>query len=140
MKVSEDGSGFKGETLENLVSSSDSNFRPSQVNVGPDGALYFADWSNDIIGHLQHHLRDPNRDHVHGRIYRIIYEGRPLMTPPKIDGQPIPALLDLLKQPENQTRTLAKIELDNTIRQRVIAAVDNGSRGSTNPSRRTSTI
>ena len=41
---------------------------------------------NPLIGHLQHHLRDPNRDHVHGRIYRITYEGRPLLTPPKIDG------------------------------------------------------
>ena len=71
------GSGLKGETLEQLVSSDDKNFRPSSVNVGPDGALYFLDWSNAIIGHLQHHLRDPNRDHEHGRIYRITYEGRP---------------------------------------------------------------
>ena len=27
------------------------------VNVGPEGAIYFCDWSNSIIGHLQHHLR-----------------------------------------------------------------------------------
>ena len=60
---------------------------------------------------MQHHLRDPNRDQDHGRIYRITYEGRPLLTQPKIDGQPIPALLELLKEPENRTRELAKIEL-----------------------------
>lgn len=123
VKVSEDGSGLKGESLESLMSSSDSNCRPIFVNVGPDGAVYFADWSNDIIGHLQHHLRDPNRDHVHGRIYRVTYEGRPLLTKPKIDGQPIPALLNLLKEPENQVREWAKIELDKHPAADVIAGV-----------------
>jgi azurin len=93
------------------------------VNVGPDGAIYFADWSNAIIGHMQHHLRDPNRDQQHGRLYRITYEGRPLMEPVKIDGQPIPALLELLKEPENQTRELARLELDKHDSAQVIAAV-----------------
>ncbi len=52
--------------------------------MAPDGSLYFMDWSQMLIGHLQHHLRDPNRDHQHGRIYRITYPGRPLLTPKKI--------------------------------------------------------
>jgi len=123
VKVSEDGSGLKGERATDLISSSDPNFRPVAVNVGPDGAIYFCDWHNPIIGHMQHHLRDPNRDHDHGRIYRITYEGRPLMKPAKIDGQPIPALLELLKEPENQTRELAKIELGKHNTPEVIAAV-----------------
>ena len=63
---------------------------------------------------MQHHLRDPNRDHQHGRIYRITYEGRPLLTPPKIEGQPIENLLDLLKEPEDGIRERAKIELAST--------------------------
>jgi len=111
VKISPEGSGIKGELQESLVSSSDPNFRPVAVNVGPDGALYFCDWHKPLIGHMQHHLRDPNRDQDHGRIYRITYEGRPLLKQPKIDGQPIPALLDLLKEPENRTRELSKIEL-----------------------------
>ena len=114
VKVSQDGSGLKGETIEKLVYADPADlptFRPICMDIGPDGALYFCDWSQTIIGHLQHHLRDPNRDHQHGRIYRLTYNGRPLLTPPKIDGQPIAALLDLLKLPENDTRTLAKIEL-----------------------------
>ncbi len=123
VKVSEEGSGLKGETLENFVSSSDPNFRPIAISTGPDGAVYFADWHQNIIGHMQHHLRDPNRGHSHGRIYRVTYNGRPLMTPVKIDGQPIPALLNLLKEPENQTRELAKIELDKHDSAEVISGV-----------------
>jgi HEAT repeat protein len=72
---------------------------------------------------MQHHIRDPNRDKSHGRIYRITYEGRPLLKPAKIDGQPIEALLDLLKEPENNVRTRAKIELGKHDSAKVIAAV-----------------
>src|SRR5581483_10275388 len=84
----------------------------------------FCDWHKPLIGHMQHHIRDPNRDHEHGRIYRITYEGRPLAKPFQIDGQPIPALLELLKEPENQTRTLAKIELGKHDTAQVITAVN----------------
>jgi glucose/arabinose dehydrogenase/azurin len=124
VKMSEDGSGQKGELQESLVSSSDANFRPVAVNIGPDGAIYFCDWHKPLIGHMQHHLRDPNREQDHGRIYRITYEDRPLLTQPKIDGQPIPALLELLKEPENRTRELAKIELGKRPAADVIAAVN----------------
>ncbi|HEX8311863.1 MAG TPA: PVC-type heme-binding CxxCH protein [Chthoniobacteraceae bacterium] len=124
VKVSEQGSGLKGQTLEHLVSSTHPTFRPSAVNTGPDGAVYFADWSNAIIGHLQHHLRDPNRDHTHGRIYRLTYEGYPLIKPAKIAGEPIPKLLDLLKEPENGTRERVKIELGTRETAQVVAAVD----------------
>jgi len=111
VKVTEDGSGLKGETQKDLISSTDPNFRPTAAAVGPDGALWFVDWHNPIIGHMQHHLRDPNRDDKHGRVYRITYEGRPLNKAPKIAGEPIPALLELLKDPQNQVREWAKIEL-----------------------------
>jgi len=113
-KMSDEGSGVKGETREHLVStdvSKNPNFRPSGVTVAPDGSIYFMDWSQMLIGHLQHHLRDPNRDHQHGRIYRITYEGRPLLVPKKIHDEPIAALLELLKEPENDVRMRAKIEL-----------------------------
>jgi glucose/arabinose dehydrogenase/azurin len=123
VKVTEEGSGLKGQTLEHLVHSSDPNFRPSAVSIGPDGAIYFTDWHNPIIGHMQHHLRDPNRNKVYGRIYRITYEGRPLLKPKKIHGQAIPALLDLLKEHEDSVRELAKVELSTRDSQQVIAAV-----------------
>lgn len=123
VKVTEDGSGLKGETIEDLVKSDDQNFRPTAVGTAPDGSIYFLDWSNQLIGHMQHHIRDPHRDHQHGRIYRITYEGRPLLKPAKIDGQPIEALLALLKEPEDDVRTRAKIELGKHDSPKVIAAL-----------------
>ena len=125
-KLTEEGSGIKGETIENLITADIAkapNFRPSGITVAPDGSLYFMDWSQMLIGHLQHHLRDPNRDHQHGRLYRITYEGRPLMVPKKIDGQPIAALLELLKEPENDVRLRAKIELGKHDAKQVTDAV-----------------
>src|SRR5437870_3057250 len=103
-KIEEKDASFVGTEQEPIVYSSDANFRPSDVKIGPDGAIYFLDWQNSIIGHMQHHLRDPNRDRGHGRIYRITHEGRPLLTPVRIAGEPIDKLLDLLKEPEDRVR------------------------------------
>lgn len=123
VKMSEEGSGLKGETIEdNLVKSDDPNFRPSGVSVAPDGSLYFADWAKPLIGHMQHHIRDPNRDKTHGRIYRITYEDRPLLKPVKIYGQSIKQLLEALKTPENNVRIRAKIELGKYDSTKVITA------------------
>ena len=72
------------------------------MKIGPDGAIWFIDWHNPIIGHLQHAIRDPNRDRTHGRIYRVTYEGRELTKTPQIEGAPITNLLDLLKEPQGQ--------------------------------------
>ena len=54
-------------------------FRPIDVKMGPDGALYIADWSNPIIQHGEVDFRDERRDHVHGRIWRVSYKGRPVV-------------------------------------------------------------
>jgi putative membrane-bound dehydrogenase-like protein len=131
-KVSEEGAGLKGETIDPLVEGllgddeheGNPNFRPSGIAVAPDGSLYFMDWSQMLIGHLQHHLRDPNRHHDHGRIYRITYPSRPFLTPKPIHGESIPALLELLKEHEDNVRQRAKIELDTHDTGEVIAALD----------------
>ncbi|MSU73246.1 MAG: dehydrogenase [Opitutus sp.] len=124
VKVEDEGSGLLGKQLPDFLSSSDPNFRPTGINVGPDGAVYLLDWQSPIIAHTNlNHLRDPNRGHSYGRVYRVTYEGRPLLTPPKIHGQPINALLELLKEPENHVRELAKIELGRHKAYEVVAAV-----------------
>src|SRR5262249_43199139 len=43
--------------------------------LGPDGALYIADFYNRIIGHYEVPLTHPGRDRTSGRIWRIIYRG-----------------------------------------------------------------
>ena len=37
-------------------------FRPIDIRLGPDGALYIADWSNPVINHGEVDFRDPRRD------------------------------------------------------------------------------
>jgi putative heme-binding domain-containing protein len=123
-KPHDQGASFGATEAEPIVSSTDPNFRPSDVKIGPDGAIYFLDWHNPIIGHMQHNLRDPSRDREHGRIYRVTYEGRPLLISPKIAGQPIATLLDVLKEPEDRVRYRARIELANRPTDDVIREAD----------------
>ena len=76
--------------------------------MGPDGAIYIADWYNPIIQHGEVDFRDPRRDHVHGRIWRVTYKGRPLVPRPHLVGVSTTVLLDALKAPEDWTRQQAK--------------------------------
>jgi glucose/arabinose dehydrogenase len=122
-RLSEDGSGLKMDEVPSIVLSADPNFRPVDAEVGPDGALYFVDWYNPIIGHMQHNLRDKSRDRLHGRVYRVTAVGRPLLKPAAIAGQPIPALLELLKEPEDRVRYRAKIELSARDTREVMTAL-----------------
>jgi putative heme-binding domain-containing protein len=121
-KLSDAGGSLSGQELEPILSSSDPNFRPVDCKTGPDGALYFIDWHNPIIGHMQHNLRDPNRDRTKGRIYRVTYDGRELSQPPKIAGESIENLLKLLEHPEDRVRYRAKIELGGRDSKQVVAA------------------
>jgi putative heme-binding domain-containing protein len=121
-KVQDQGASFAATEVEPIVSSTDPNFRPSDLKIGPDGAIWFIDWYNPIIGHLQHALRDPSRDRVHGRIYRVTYQGREPLPPAKIAGEPVEKLLELLKQPEDRVRYRARIELGGRDSSQVLAA------------------
>jgi len=58
-----------------FLSSTDRWFRPVDIKLGPDGALYVADFYNKIIGHYEVPLTDPRRDKDRGRIWRIVWRG-----------------------------------------------------------------
>lgn len=107
----DDGTGYKSKFHQDLLVSDDKNFRPVDMEFAPDGSLYVVDWHNILIGHMQHNARDPLRDHMHGRIYRITYPSRPLVKPAKIAGATIEELLDNLKLPEYRTRYRTQREL-----------------------------
>jgi glucose/arabinose dehydrogenase len=121
-KLEQKGSSFTATEVEPIVFSSDPNFRPSDIEIAPDGSIYFTDWHNPIIGHMQHNLRDPSRDKSHGRVYRVRYEGRDLLTPAKIAEQPTDSLLTHLKNPDDRVRHRARIELSGRSTGHVIAA------------------
>jgi mono/diheme cytochrome c family protein/glucose/arabinose dehydrogenase len=107
----EDGTGFQTKFRQDMIVSSDKNFRAVDMEFAPDGSLYVIDWHNILIGHMQHNARDPLRDHLHGRVYRITYPSRPLITPPSIAGASIETLLDNLKLPEYRARYATRREL-----------------------------
>ena len=109
--VQEDGAGFVTKEQKEVIRSTHPAFRPIDVKMGPDGAIYIADWYNPIIQHGEVDFRDERRDKTHGRIWRVTAKGRPLVEKPKIAGAKIDELLELLKAPEDWTRWHAKREL-----------------------------
>ncbi|MFT7619729.1 MAG: putative heme-binding domain-containing protein [Planctomycetota bacterium] len=120
-QVQDDKSGFGAKEEQFIVQSKDENFRPSDLEVGPDGALYFLDWHNPIIGHMQHHLRDPSRDVSHGRVYRVTGPKAGSSTSQPIAGRPTADLLQLLKSPENRVRYRVRAELSARSADEVLA-------------------
>jgi len=119
-----EGSSWRSERLpEDLLACSDQNFRPVALEIGPDGALYVVDWCNPIVGHMQYSVRDPRRDHSHGRIWRVRHAERPLLEPPRFHDASIPELLELLRLPERNTRQLARCRLQTLPADRVLPVV-----------------
>ncbi|MCA9217094.1 MAG: azurin, partial [Planctomycetales bacterium] len=121
--VEDDGSGFAGTEIRPIVRSKDRNFRPVDLQFGPDGALYVCDWQNALVGHMQHHIRDPNRDHSHGRIWRVTAKGRALQEPVEIAGASNAELFELLKAKEDRVRYRVRRELGQRDRSEVKSAM-----------------
>lgn len=69
------GSTYRAIQQPDFLRSDDPWFRPVDIKLGPDGALYVADFYNRIIGHYEVPLDHPGRDRERGRIWRIVYRG-----------------------------------------------------------------
>jgi putative heme-binding domain-containing protein len=91
--------GYTTKELADVVRTSDVAFRPIDVKLGPDGALYVADWSNPVINHGEVDFRDPRRDHVHGRIWRITKKDAPVMQWEDLTKKSVDALFSVFAQP-----------------------------------------
>lgn len=104
-RFSDDGAGFATRELQPpLVMSKEPFFRPVDVKLGPDGALYVADFFQEIIGHMQYEFRDPRRDHLNGRIWRITRKGGKPLVRPRLAELPLDQLVEELRSPEAFTR------------------------------------
>ena len=123
-RFQDDGSGFRTTQLPKLIRSSSTSFRPVDVSVGPDGAIYLADWFNPVIGHYQASYADPRRDKSHGRIWRITAKGRPTVKIPNLASMAPAELVDQLRSPERWVRAQAKRLLFDGKRAEVVAAAD----------------
>lgn len=125
--IEREGSGYKENNGFNILSSSDEWFAPVHAEVGPDGALWVADWYNFIIQHnptpkgfengAGNAYINPLRDRQHGRIYRVSYKGEKEHEPLSMDKADGNDLLEGLKSDNMFWRTTAQrliVETQNT--------------------------
>ncbi len=94
-----------------IVTSSHLAFRPIGARMGPDGAIYVADWYNPIIQHGEVDFRDERRDREHGRIWRISFPGRPLDQWPDFESATADQLIAMLESPSLAVRQFAREHL-----------------------------
>lgn len=111
------GSSPVGKLEEDFVLSEDPWFRPVDVKLGPDGALYIADFYNSIIGHYEVPLDHPKRDKIRGRIWRISYEGETSGTK-DLTSAPLDDLLAALDANNLVVRMAAADQLTDRIGQK----------------------
>ncbi|WP_138480678.1 PVC-type heme-binding CxxCH protein [Dyadobacter bucti] len=123
-KLEEQGAGYASKQADDLMWTDNVAFRPVDINVGPDGAIYVADWYNPIIQHGEVDFHDPRRDQQHGRIWRIVAKNRPLVKKPQLAKASTSELLESLKLPEEWTRLQAKQVLKAKGAKEVIPALE----------------
>ncbi|HEY1375437.1 MAG TPA: PVC-type heme-binding CxxCH protein [Gemmataceae bacterium] len=80
--VERKGGTYTATQRADFATTADGWFRPVDIKLGPDGALYVADFYNRIIGHYEVPLTHPGRDRTSGRIWRIVYKGTDGTAPP----------------------------------------------------------
>ncbi len=107
-RVTDDGATFKVDRLPPIIESTNTAFRIVDARFGPDGALYLCDWYNPVIGHYQASFRDPARDKVHGRIWRVTAKGRPLVKWSPMGALPAAELASQLGSSQRWQRQMAR--------------------------------
>jgi len=111
------GSTYKAIEQPDFLTCDDGWFRPVDIKLGPDGAMYIADFYNCIIGHYEVPLTHPRRDRSLGRIWRVVYTGtehataKPLQPMPDLTRLRSSWLIDLLDSPNLTVRVLASEQL-----------------------------
>ncbi|WP_345327333.1 PVC-type heme-binding CxxCH protein [Novipirellula rosea] len=108
-----DGSTYRTVDEPNLIETPDRWFRPVYAGVGPDGAVYMADWYDSRLSHVSP-VDDWHKES--GRIYRVVPEGE---TASYQQGD--------LSRADNQTLTKLFSHENKWVRQR--AALELGWRG-----------
>jgi len=116
-------SGAGPTTVEAFLACADVSFRPVDIETGPDGAIYIADWYNPVITHYQRSYRHPDRDDEHGRIWRVTATGRPLLKKPTLTGLSTPQLVKRLESPVRWERRMVRQILRDVDTDDLVASV-----------------
>jgi len=128
------GSTYQCDTQADFVTCDDLLFRPVDLTVGPDGALYIADFYNAVIGHYEAPLDHPRRNRQLGRIWRVVWTGEDgTIEPPSrpdLTTRTVEELARELGHPNLQVRTLATNLLVDRFPKSAVAAVRNAMRTS----------
>src|SRR5579859_7434711 len=123
------GSSPEAKEEPDFLATDDPWFRPVDLELGPDGAIYVADFYNRIIGHYEVPLDHPGRDRERGRIWRIRYHA-PSASPAKSNAgefnlakASVTGLIRELGNPNITVRMLAMSELTDRIGASAISPV-----------------
>ncbi|WP_156307486.1 PVC-type heme-binding CxxCH protein [Sphingobacterium endophyticum] len=128
-KITAEGSGIVGTETTPLLQSKDPNFRPVDLQFGPDAALYVVDWYNPIIQHGEQNFRDEKRDHTKGRIWKITHKDKSTLKPVDLTKLSIAEVLDQLKLHEDRARYRARRMLREYSSKEVLPEVDKWLKG-----------
>lgn len=113
-RLQRQGASAKAIQQPDFLKSNDPWFRPVDIKLGPDGAIYVADFYNCIIGHYELPLDHPKRDRHRGRIWRIVYRDKkvtPLPSLPNLSEASVNELINTLKHANLTRRTFATNQL-----------------------------
>ena len=100
--VKKAGAGYSAK-MENILTSEDTWYRPSDVCVAPDGALFISDWNDAGVG--GHNMADRTLEGMSGRIYRVAPKGNQPKVP-KYRFDRVAGAVRALKSPNLATRYL----------------------------------
>ena len=128
-KLAPNGSTYTSTQIADFLSSSHRAFRPIDVKMGPDGAVYIADWYNPIIQHGEVDFRDERRDHTRGRIWRVTFKDQPAIAKIDFSKAKVEGIFAGLLSKERIQRDLARSELRNRNKAEVLPLMKSWSDG-----------
>ena len=123
------GSSSKGKEMPDFLSTDDPWFRPVDLQIGPDGALWVADFYNRIIGHYEVPLSHPGRDRERGRLWRIVPPRGADLAKLKLDGQSVDSLLNEIVTGNGTRQRLARESIINRFGTNAVSSLANAARG-----------
>lgn len=116
------GSTIKAIEQPDFLIAGDPWFRPVDIHIGPDGAMYVLDFYNRIIGHYEVPLPHPGRDRTSGRIWRIVYKG----SDPETKAAKMPRDITTTKFRDDQFELLSSGTLSSRLRNTLYLSDEDG--------------